>query len=421
MKMTDQANGISNFPTKEEQEVFDGMLRADPNPNSQVTGELAGLPDFITEDPEVLNKVIVWQKDWIEKTTTEKGNSIDYFRVDTVKHVELNELREFVDQVKADHPNFKMIGEYFDGSIFYNGNVMDQGGMDSVLDFDFKSIARKYTRGNFEEAEKSLIARNNALTEEKTAGQFLSSHDEHGFLAMKLNGDEGLFKIAASLQLTAKGQPVIYYGEEIGQSGKNAGDMDKGEFSENRYDFDWEKVENNNMIDHYKKLLKVRNDNTDIFSRGQRKSILADKENGISIFERELDGKKIYVALNIREQSVSINIGGLESEQVNDLYSGKEITIAADKANIEIPSKDQGGTFIFESDKDLTFSVNIETPNSEENNLDESTPDKNAEKKPNKLLSFIGVALLITLGFLFVAYGEYRREKKKQDSLDKYK
>ena len=39
----------------------------------------------------------------------------------------------------------------------------------------------------------------------------------------KLSEEEAynLMKVAATLQITAKGQPVLYYGEEIGQGGAN--------------------------------------------------------------------------------------------------------------------------------------------------------------------------------------------------------
>jgi glycosidase len=72
-------------------------------------------------------------------------------------------------------------------------------------------------------------------------GSFLSSHDEDGFIYILQNrkgeGDwsYALAKVAATYQATAKGQPVIYYGEEIGLSGAN-----NYPYQDNRYDFDWD-------------------------------------------------------------------------------------------------------------------------------------------------------------------------------------
>ncbi len=57
--------------------------------------------------------------------------------------------------------------------------------------------------------------------------------------------------VAATLQITAKGQPVIYYGEEIGLTGEN-------NYPEqtNRYDYDWTiNKETSATYQHYKNLL----------------------------------------------------------------------------------------------------------------------------------------------------------------------
>src|SRR5699024_3703808 len=210
------------------------------------------------EDKEVRDKIINWQVDWLKKLKTEKGNTIDYFRVDTVKHVDLDTMKDFKAALIKENPEFKMIGENFGASIFKDGGYLDSSLLDSLLDFEFKELAKDFVSGKISETEKRLVKRNEAISEEREMGQFLSSHDENGFLKVRLSDDLGKFLVASSLQITAKGQPVIYYGEEIGQSGKKD-NFDKGIFSENRYDFDWDKIENNEILDHYKKMLKIRN------------------------------------------------------------------------------------------------------------------------------------------------------------------
>lgn len=419
LKSTDSNTEIPNYPTDENREVFKDMLRLEPTNGHPITGELAGLPDFITEDENVRNQVIAWQKDWIEKARTEKGNTIDYFRVDTVKHVELETLKAFKDQVVQIKPDFKMIGEYFDGSVHFNGSVMDQGGMDSILDFEFKGIVRDYLRGNFEEAEKKLQIRNDKLTEDKTTGQFLSSHDENGFLAMRLSGDEGLFKVAATLQLTAKGQPVIYYGEEIGLSGKNAGNMDNGEFSENRYDFDWSKVESNSMLDHYKKLLTIRNENTDIFTKGTRKSIYANKDNGISIFEREYNGEFIITFVNIGEMEQTITFSKSSgSARVDNIYANKELEAKNDISyELLIPSKNDGGTTIIKTDSSIKDVNIIDIAQDDENYTDQnetSNDEKLDDSDKQSVFRFEWILIAIVIvAILFVIVRYFKHLNKK--------
>ena len=64
----------------EETDKFPGMLRdkADVDEkNHELGGYQAGLPDFLTELPEVRDKIINWQVEWAKK-------GVDFFRVDTV-------------------------------------------------------------------------------------------------------------------------------------------------------------------------------------------------------------------------------------------------------------------------------------------------------------------------------------------------
>lgn len=406
LKLSDQGNGIKNYPTNEEKLFYKGLIRQNPKSTDLVRGELAGLPDFITEKKEVREKVIGWQRDWIEKTKTDKGNTIDYFRVDTVKHVDKASLNHLKNELVKVKPDFKMIGEYFDGSINSSGSVLDGGGMDGILDFQFKEIASLYTRGKFEEAEKKLVSRNEKMKSNRTTGQFLSSHDEHGFLAMKLAGDKSLFKVAVALQLTAKGQPVIYYGEEIGMSGKNAGDMDKGEFGENRYDFDWSKVKDNDMLDHYKKLLSIRNDYSLAFSRGTRNNIASSEDQGISIFSREYEDDKILVALNINdnEGSIKVKTDLSPDTEVKDLYSGKAYKVSQDGSfKAILPKSGDGATSIF-AIKGQVNSVEIDQVKEKSSNKVEDSKkkdDKGTQQGLNKyLIAFLILSILIVLGVL---------------------
>lgn len=426
MKTSDYSD-VPNFPSPEEQAVFDGMLRLEPLENHQIIGELAGLPDFITEDPEVRDQIIEWQRAWIDKSRTEKGNSISYFRVDTVKHVESTSLKALNNAFVKTDSTFKMVGEYFDGDIFINGGVLDGGGMDGVLDFEFKNIARNYLRGNFEESEKQLKARNQAINNTRTAAQFLSSHDEDGFLKVSLGGDEGLFKVAATLQLTAKGQPVIYYGEEIAQSGKNASNMDEGEFSENRYDFDWERTDSSDMLDHYKKLLEIRNQHTPIFTRGERKSLLADKDMGISVFEREYAGQHMIVGLNLKEDAQWFKIEtDLDSGfKLQDLYSGESYTVEdGGLVRVLVPGKDEGGSAIvlvdspiskvsFPQEGEIKPTTSTEESTSFVKESENATSDESSDKEStNSPYLILGIALAaILLVALALGYVLYRKRK----------
>lgn len=335
---------------------FAGMHRQESGAGDIET-ELAGLPDFKTEDEEVRDKIINWQVDWLKKLKTDKGNTIDYFRVDTVKNVDQDTMKDFKAALIKENLEFKMIGENFGASIFKDGGYLDPSMLDSLLDFEFKELAKDFVSGKISETEKRLVKRNKAISEEREMGQFLSSHDENGFLKVRLSDDLGKFLVASSLQLTAKGQPVIYYGEEIGQSGKKD-NFDKGIYSENRYDFDWDKIENNEILDHYKKMLKIRNAFADVFSKGDRENLYMDDE--VSIFQRSYGDKKVLVGLNTSEEAKEISFDFDTSEKMLDLYGKAKIKNKTGKSSLTIPSRNEGGTVVLAQESIIPEGFKIE-------------------------------------------------------------
>lgn len=345
MKVTDVGEDIEHFPSAEDQERFRGMLRENPEPHS-VRGELMGLPDFITEDPLVRQALVDWQAAWLEKSMTAEGNRLAAFRVDTVKHADLTLWRHFKNELTRRDPSFKLLGEWYDATVDNDGGALWGGGMDALLDFGFKDIAQTFIRGDVERAERQLNHRNQKIDNTRLMAQFLGSHDEDGFLLTRANDDLGLFKVAVSLQLTAKGIPVIYYGEEIGMSGKTARDMDKGEFSQNRDDFRWPEVQDNDLLAHYRQVIAIRNQYAPLFARGERDTLLASNDPGVSVFLRTLDGESVLLALNRSDRPQIISFqSDLPPALLVDLYAETPIE-GSGAIELTIPAASDGGTLV---------------------------------------------------------------------------
>lgn len=337
---------------------FAGMHREESGAGD-VQSELAGLPDFLTEDKNVRDKIINWQVDWLRKLKTDKGNTIDYFRVDTVKHVDIDTMKDFKAAALKEKSDFKMIGENFGASVFKDGGYLDPSMMDSLLDFEFKELAKNFVSGKISETEAKLVKRNQAISEEREMGQFLSSHDENGFLKVRLSDDVGKFLVASSLQLTAKGQPVIYYGEEIGQSGKKD-NFDKGIFSENRYDFAWDKIENNEILNHYKKMISIRNAFPEIFAKGDRENLYMD--DNVSIFQRSYGDENIIVGLNTSDEAKDISFDYKTEGKIVDLYGNTKINNKGGKISLKIPSRNEGGTVVLVEESIIPEGFKLQNP-----------------------------------------------------------
>lgn len=332
----------SSRPLKDS--TIPGMLRNSGITDGDEKQWIAGLPDFETEKQLVRQQVIDWQTAWASLKTN-RGDTIDYYRVDTVKHVDHETWKQFKTALAKNNASFKLIGEVFDSDSKIN-SYLDNGEMDSALDFSFKDTALKFVKeGELEAAESALEARNARVSNTASLGQFLSSHDEDGFLDVKLGGDTAKMMAAASLQITAKGQPVIYYGEEIGQSGANNWPV-----YDNRKDFNWTSAnKDNTMLTHYKKLLAARNKYSKAFAKGGRRKAAGSNKDGYMVFARTYRSDEVFVGINVDniEKTVIIPTGCKKGEKVTDLYSGTVYETDEDgNITVTIPAMKNGGTVI---------------------------------------------------------------------------
>lgn len=343
--------------------TFGDMIRTTSG-EGDILSSQSGLPDFATENADVRAKLVEWQTAWM------KDYDIDYFRVDTVKHVESTTWAALKNSATEVNPSFKMIGEYYGAGYAANGNTLGTGQMDSVLDFDFNDQATSFVSGNIASVENFLANRNAVLNNTYMTGQFLSSHDENGFKYSLINNKKmseadatAAALVAATLQITAKGQPVIYYGEEVGLTGAN-----NYPYQTNRYDMDFTLATDDNMTyQHYKKVLNIRKDYSTLFARGDRKLVAFSDAEGYDVISRTYDGTTLYVGMNIKNtaKEVVIPVSEATGSVYTDLYSGKTYTVSADKKiTVSIPAAADGGTVIL---KATYKAVTPDTPVTPEN------------------------------------------------------
>lgn len=323
--------------------------------NNTISGDdkydsLSDLPDFVTENKAVTDQLVTWQTEWMSKY------SIDYYRVDTVKHVETTTWEAFKNSLTKVNPDFKMIGEYSGAGYANNAGELGTGSMDALLDFDFNDFAQKFVTGDISGVESSLQKRNGAINNTATMGSFLSSHDEDTLQYKLVNESKiseeeayNLMKVAATLQITAKGQPVLYYGEEIGQGGANNWPLQT-----NRRDFDWtelekQKADSNSIYNHYKTMLAIRNAYTDVFARGNRSTVAVSDADGYEVISRSYGNNTLYVGMNVKEAEKEVVIPVAESAGtvLKNLYDGKTYTVSADRnVSVTIPAAKDGGTIV---------------------------------------------------------------------------
>lgn len=207
------------------------------DPEEGTYGDFYGLDDLFTERTEVVTGMIQIYKDWI----TNFG--IDGFRVDTVKHVNIEFWQEFAPEIMAHaaaqgRPDFYIFGEVYSSNKVILSRYTDEGRLPAVLDFSFQSAASSYAAasGNsdalgafFDSDDYFIDANSNAYI----LPSFLGNHDmgRWGYFLKQNNAgalDPELVardELGHGLMYFARGVPVIYYGDEQGFTG-DGGDKD---------------------------------------------------------------------------------------------------------------------------------------------------------------------------------------------------
>ncbi len=194
--------------------------------NSQY-GDFYGLDDVFTEQPAVVNGWIDVYKQWIDA-------GADGFRLDTVKHVNLEFWQKFGPALmsyaqskgKAD---FFMFGEVYDGDPAFTSVYTTQGKLPAVLDFAFQGQATSFAvQGAATDKLRDLFAADDYYTDADSSAaglaKFVSNHDlgRLGYaLQTQLPDAPDAEKVAReklgyALMYFTRGFPITYYGDEQG-------------------------------------------------------------------------------------------------------------------------------------------------------------------------------------------------------------
>ena len=196
-------------------------------------GDFFGLDDLFTENYRVLEGMEEIYRAWV-------AFGIDGFRIDTVKHVNMEFWQRFagalLDEARR-HGNddFFAFGEVYDANPAFMSQYTTEGTLQATIDFGFQANAVGYARGGSARGLRDLFAGDDYYTDaDSNAYQlptFLGNHDmgRVGFMLDPFNVPAGEVlardRLAHSLMYVTRGQPVIYYGDEQGFTG-TGGDQD---------------------------------------------------------------------------------------------------------------------------------------------------------------------------------------------------
>lgn len=224
------------------------------------------LPDFNQDDPEVARYIIQNTLWWVGMS------GMDGIRQDTWPYVPRAFWRDWMNAIKREYPTLKVVGEVLDGDptfvSFFQGGKTQYDGIDDKVDalFDFPMhfvLRNVFARGSSVREVPQMLARDYLYPNPDALVTLLGLHDVDRFMNERGATTAGL-KLAYTFLATARGTPLIYYGDEIALPGgadpDNRRDFPGGwrEDSRNAFDAAGRTADEQSVWTHLQTLLTLR-------------------------------------------------------------------------------------------------------------------------------------------------------------------
>lgn len=279
-------------------------------PGYEAWWRLHALPKLNTANPAVREYLMGVAEHWIRR-------GADGWRLDVPEEIStVGFWEEFRTRVRALNPDAYLVGEIWHaapewtvGGDRFDG-VMNYVLTEAVLRFaagphiDAEVVAPvnltlqpPLDAGGYREAVARLLA---AYPEEVRPGNLnlLGSHDTARVLSM-VGGDAPSVVLAAMLLFASPGAPCIFYGDEIGLTGRH----DPGA----RVAFPWDRPElwNRPLLESFRELVALRRSLAPL-RRGGYRHLWAD--GPVYVFARDLADQHVVAALNVGDAQQQVDI-----------------------------------------------------------------------------------------------------------------
>lgn len=327
-----------------------------------------GMPDLNYEEPALKQEIFDITEFWLEDI------GLDGYRLDAVKYIkedgnELEDLtathdfwREWVAVTKAADPDALSVGEAWTSTEKIVPYVVNDG-LDFCFDFDLGSaIISSVKSGNASNVSQQTSKVINSYPYYQF-GTFTTNHDMNRLMD-ELSDDEEKVKLAAAIYLTLPGVPFIYYGEEIGMTGRkpdenirrpmawenetHAGFSDDNPWNEPSGNYETNNVasensDGNSLLHWYRKLVQLRS-KTPALQTGDYE--LIPTSSSVFAHKRSISDDEIFTIVNLSgaAEDVSIDISGLtrvgsEPALVNVLGAERYDILDIEELTVSIPAK----------------------------------------------------------------------------------
>jgi cyclomaltodextrinase len=259
-------------------------------------------PQIDSDDPGARDAMIDSARRWLEL-------GVDGFRCDYAQgpsHAFWSAFRAATRQVRADSAT---IGEVVETPAVQRSLV---GRLDGCLDFVLnQSLRRFFAFGEIGPSEfDAFLRRHLAFFDgDLVMPSFLDNHDMNRF-GWIVGGDLRRLRLAALCQFTLPHPPVVYYGTEVGLSQiRDVRDPDgSGHPEESRLPMLWGEDRDGDLLDFYRRLIRLRRDDPGLW-RGTRRTVALDDASGLYAYGCATDDAEAMVVLNTGEAASRLDVG----------------------------------------------------------------------------------------------------------------
>jgi glycosidase len=270
------------------------------------------LPDLNQDDPDVSRYLVQNALWWVGMT------GLDAIRQDTLPYVPRRFWSDWSAALHREYPKLTLLGEMFDGdpalvSFFQGGAVRDgiDSGIDTLFDFpSFYPLRRAFAEGKPLRELAVMLAHDRLYPDASVLVTLSGLHDTGRFMNEPGATAAGR-QLADTFLFTARGTPLVYYGDEIALRG--GGDPDNrrdfpGGFSgdpRNAFTTGGRTAEEAAVFDNLRRLARLRAELAPL--RRGRMMTLAVTEQAWA-YARVLGDQAVLVVLNNAAEPVSLDI-----------------------------------------------------------------------------------------------------------------
>ncbi|MFZ6019608.1 MAG: alpha-amylase family glycosyl hydrolase, partial [Chloroflexota bacterium] len=285
------------------------------------------LPKLNLRHPAARQYVLYAARYWLEF-------GVDGFRVDYAIGPAADfwaEFRKVTRQAKADCWTFGEIVDPSDVQLTFAGQL--DGSLDFIL---LEGLRQSLAFGRWDGIKlASFLERHQAyFPQDFSRPSFLDNHDMNRFLWAAGN-DQRRLKLAAMLQFSLAGPPVIYYGTEVGLSQqRDVRQNGRGVPEESRLPMLWGEEQDKNLLKFYGQLIRLRKQFTAL-RRGTCK--VQDCNEAILVLEREFEEERLTTVINLSATRQTQWLIGHWIMQV-ETGSGCEVILEGQTSKVTIPA-----------------------------------------------------------------------------------